>query len=118
MKEALTSETGFCQHGVSYGTECAQCWALTLPDARTSNPQLVRSEAYWHGYYKEKYDRLRAVLRQIASAGEIHDPHWAGDLARKALYGNAHETKVTPEQQICPHGVDLFATHCARCEVL
>ena len=30
-------------------------------------------------------ERLRAALERIASAGEIHDPHWAGKVAREAL---------------------------------
>ena len=30
-------------------------------------------------------ESLRAALERIASAGEIHDPHWAGKVAREAL---------------------------------
>lgn len=37
-------------------------------------------------------DRLRAALAQISSAGEIHDPLWAGVIAREALAGSPVET--------------------------
>ena len=39
-------------------------------------------------------ERLHAALERIASAGEIHDPHWAGKVAREALApqtGDKHE---------------------------
>lgn len=41
---------------------------------------------------EDEVGRLRAALAQISSAGEIHDPLWAGVIARAALAGSPVET--------------------------
>ena len=43
--------------------------------------------------------RLRKALERIAQAGEIHDPHWAGNVAREALTGFAVHPSGSPESK-------------------
>ena len=44
--------------------------------------------------------RLRYYLHQIATAGEIHDPHWAGGIARKAFAAEMLPICITDEAQL------------------
>jgi hypothetical protein len=105
----------------------------------TSNPVNLYAEAYrmldrWR-HYAEYGDNLEEVLgasddlfdRLLDAAVEFDKRTAAETRVVSFPFGptpppidipKVYDETEAVEQQICPHGVDVFATHCWRCDAL